>query len=74
MSRRRKERRQKEDHTGMAFGISGIFACAVSRPVIPKQRHCMSERLKNIFTDRQETGTIFDLHNGSHGEANRIGE
>jgi hypothetical protein len=29
MSRRRKERRQKEDHTGMAFGISGIFACAV---------------------------------------------
>src|ERR1035437_1708592 len=27
----------------------------------------MPERSKNIFTDRQETGTIFDLHNGSHG-------
>ena len=29
MNRRRKERRQQEDHTGMAFAIAGIFACAV---------------------------------------------
>ena len=29
MSKRRKERRQQEDHTGMAFAISGIFACAL---------------------------------------------
>lgn len=29
MSRRRKGRHQQEDHTGMAFAISGIFACTI---------------------------------------------
>ena len=29
MSKKRKERRQKKDHTGMAFAIAGLFTCAV---------------------------------------------
>ena len=40
----------------------------VSRGLRTQDRnHGMPKRLENIFTDRQETRTIFDLHNGCHG-------